>query len=172
MTQHCFRFLCLLQWGLLLFTLQLSVGQAQVVIQNSCDTDFSIPTQTFCEQDKLDQLDSAVKEQYQRLIELLQQSAEYYAQKYKDAYYDNFEMPYDVVKEELVKSQVLWQQYIDHECHVILKMSARGTAKNIRQLQCLQDYTQKRLKVLREYWEEVQLDATSLLGMPISPTTY
>lgn len=140
---------------------------AQGIDRALCETDFSVPTQTFCEQDKLDNIETAIKKRYQDLIELLKQSDHYYEQKYQEAYYDNFEMPYNQVKETLIKSQVLWQQYVDNECQVVLKMSSRGTAKNILQLQCLQDYAQKRLKVLDEYWEEVRLDATSLLEMPL-----
>lgn len=155
----------LLQCSLLLLILQFTV--AQEITPAACETDFSVPTQTFCEQDKLDKIDSEIKEQYQKLIELLKQSHEYYEQKYQNAYYDNFEMPYSKVKDELIKSQVLWQQYIENECQVVLEMSTRGTAKNILQLQCLQDYSQKRLNVLNEYWKEVQLDAMSLLEMPL-----
>lgn len=155
----------LLKCTFLILSLQFSTAEG--IDTALCETDFSVPTQTFCEQDKLDKIDIAIKERYQRLIELLKQSNQYYEQKYRDAYYDNFEMPYEKVKEELIKSQVLWQQYIDNECQVVLKMSSRGTAKNILQLQCLQDYSQKRLKVLEEYWEEVRLDATSLLEMPL-----
>lgn len=134
---------------------------------HACDTDFTISTQVFCEQDNLDQINGQMKEQYLRLLELLQQSQEFYTQKYQDAYYDNFEMPYDVVKEELVKSQILWQQYVDNECQVVRKMRARGNTKEILELQCLQDYAQKRLKTLKDYIEEVRLDATSLLKMPL-----
>ncbi len=139
---------------------------AQEINAETCQTDFSVPIQTLCEQVELDQYETAMKAQYHQLIELLKQSSEYYEQKYRDAYYDNFEMPYDQVQETLIKSQILWQQYIDNECEVILKMSSRGTAKNILQLQCLQEQTQKREKVLSEYLKEVKLDATSLLEMP------
>lgn len=140
---------------------------AQEINATTCETDFSVPTQTFCEQDKLEKIEANIKESYQRLTELLKQSSEYYTQKYREAYYDNFEMPYDEVTEELIKSQVLWQQYIENECRVVYKMSSRGTAKNILELQCLQDYSKKRLQILNEYLEEVRLDATSLLEMPL-----
>lgn len=159
------RFCQHLQLIALLLVTQIAL--AQMDSSATCETDFSVPTQTFCEQDKLEKIESEMKERYKRLLELLQQSSEFYAHKYKDAYYDNFEMPYDVVREGLVKSQVLWQQYIQNECNVVLKMSSRGTAKNILELQCLQDYSQKRLKTLNEYFEEVRLDATSLLEMPL-----
>ncbi|UNM97028.1 DUF1311 domain-containing protein [Ignatzschineria rhizosphaerae] len=167
MTKRLFHNLYLL---LILFGMQLLISQgamAQAFPSYNCETDFSISTQTFCEQDKLDKIESELKERYQRLLELLQQSSEFYAHKYKDAYYDNFEMPYDVVKEELIKSQVLWQQYVKNECQVVLKMSSRGTAKNILELQCRQNYSHKRLQILNEYFEEVRLDATSLLEMPL-----
>lgn len=111
--------------------------------------------------------ETAMKAQYRQLTDLLQQSAEYYAQKYEDAYYDNFEMPYDQVQKAVIKSQILWQQYVDNECEVVLKMGSRGTAKNILQLQCLQAHTKKRKNELKAYLEEVRLDATSLLEMPL-----
>lgn len=158
----------LLQYLQLITLLLISqISLVHAFSNTACETDFSVPTQTFCEEEKLGKIENEMKERYQRLLELLQQSSEFYSQKYKDAYYDNFEMPYDVVKEELIKSQVLWQQYIQNECQVVLKMSSRGTAKNILELQCLQDYSQKRLKILNEYFEEVRLDATSLLEMPL-----
>lgn len=132
----------------------------------SCETDFSIATQTLCEQEILEMLEDQLKTLQQKLLSTLSENETYYQEKYQDAFYDNFEMPYQAVKEALIKSQTLWEQYITSECAVIHALSARGTAKNILELQCLQDYSEARTLLLQEYLKEIQLDAESLLQMP------
>lgn len=131
-----------------------------------CETDFSIATQTLCEQEILETHQDQLKTLQQKLLKTLSANETYYQEKYQDAFYDNFEMPYQEVKEALIKSQILWEQYITSECAVIHALSARGTAKNILELQCLQDYSEARILLLQEYLKEIQLDAESLLQMP------
>ncbi|MHC5225451.1 lysozyme inhibitor LprI family protein [Ignatzschineria sp. LJL83] len=132
----------------------------------SCDTDFSITTQTLCEQTILDTFEDQLKILQQVLLTTLTENEAYYQNKYQDAFYDNFEMPYQEVKEALIKSHIFWEQYISSECAVVHALSARGTARNILELQCLQNYSEARITLLQEYLKEIQLDAESLLQMP------
>lgn len=131
-----------------------------------CETDFSIETQTICEQALLEELQDQLKALQQKLLMTLTESESYYQDKYQDAFYDNFEMPYQEVKAALIKSQILWEQYITSECAVVHALSARGSAKNILELQCLQDYSEARILLVQEYLKDIQLDTKSLLKMP------
>lgn len=132
-----------------------------------CEHNYSSDVQTFCENQKLDEIDQQIARLYQETLSLLDQSMIFYQQKYDHAYYDNYEMPYEAVKNSLIQSQVLWSQYRTSACDVIREMASRGTAKNIIERQCQQRHSKDRYEQLKHHYEEIRLDVTSLLEMPL-----
>ncbi len=124
-----------------------------------------------CESERLNMMTELLDTTYHSTISLLDQGHHTYETKYQNAYYDNFEMPYLHVKDELIKAQVLWQQYIRSDCAMIFEMGQRGEAKEILKLECLQDHTQKRLKALQDYQREIELDINAFLNMPANSAT-
>ena len=143
-------------------------AQGQVIIPapaSHCDFPENVEDQRFCEQQKLDILQNDVQNTYQAILALLDQSIAFYETKYHDAFYDNYEMPYQTVKETLIKSQVLWEQFTQSQCEVIYQMASRGMARHNLQLQCLQAHYRTRIEKLQDYWKEIDLDATALLEL-------
>lgn len=155
-------------YGVLPLLMLLSTAYSQVIIPEpkaDCSEGMNAENALFCEQEKLETVLSNIDDTYQAILMLLDQSIRFYDSKYQDAYYDNYEMPYLAVKEKIVKSQVLWEQFAKDDCAVIYQMASRGTAKNDLELQCLQDFSRDRLQTLRDYLEEIELDTRTLLEL-------
>lgn len=167
-TKNFRRYCHLLINTIIIFSPLLLSAHAQIIIPepaSECDQAVSPEAVVFCEQQKLDYLHHDIQNTYQAILTLLDQSISFYESKYENAYYDNYEMPYPIVKESLVKSQVLWEQFTQSQCDMVYQMASRGTARHQLQLQCLQNYAQKRIHTLRDYWQEIDLDANALLEL-------
>lgn len=165
---HFYR---LLLASLLLLILMMRASYSNEIIQESpfstfpeCSQTLNTHDQHTCESERLNMITEMLDSSYQSMILLLDQSHQHYNAKYQNAYYDNFEMPYLNVKDELIKAQVLWQQYIKSDCSMVFEMSLRGDAKEVLRLECLQDHTQSRLKALLEYRQEIELDIRAFLN--------
>lgn len=155
-------------YGALSLLIFISTAYSQVVIPAppaECSEGMNSENALCCEQEKLDTVLNNIDDTYQAILILLDRSIRFYDAKYQDAYYDNYEMPYLAVKEKIVKSQVLWEQFAKDDCAVIYQMASRGTAKNDLELQCLQDFSRDRLQTLRDYLEEIELDTRTLLEL-------
>lgn len=148
--------------------LLLPIIHAQVIIPEptlNCNLQEDAEKARFCEQEKLDTLQNNVEHLHRAILTLLDESIAFYDAKYSDAFYDNYEMPYQAVKETFVKSQVLWEQFTNSHCELIYQMASRGTSRYSLQLQCLQNYYTARIKTLQNYWQEIDLDTTALLEL-------
>lgn len=111
-----------------------------------------------CEKENEMQLSSQLSMKYHELLQVLDDKAVRYDEKYKDAFFDNYEMPYKEIKIELIKSQALWEQFVESECRLFEKIYIKKNESSLPQHQCMEDQLRKRLLKFEEFLTKIIQD--------------
>lgn len=140
---------------LLLASLSLTFANEE---NRDCSNVISDIEAMFCQKQSIEVLEQKLDTAYQSLINLLDEKALQYEKKYKDAFFDNYEMPYKEIKIELIKSQALWKEFVESDCQIAEKMHSKKNDVKQAKDECRRDHIGRRSNLLKGYLTKIKAE--------------